>query len=452
MTATETVPDIDVWAWTNEASPQLGTLLDVKKAVLIHPPLRVALEGELGAGSPDARVEGLARWMLAQYHLAWEPLQKATKQDDTVAFALAECCLKTQVADKDGVPMRRPDLAADRLKGHPALNSDPRVYALYVDALLFDHNLDGARDAMERAPAGVRSGATGAYVDGRLAEADGDYRTAKTCYLKALENDPGHRGALLRLAYQHDLGGDDEEAVEYYKRLTALRPLDVHAALNYGVLLEDQGEYQEAVQIYRRVLRAIPNHARARGYLRDAQASLNMIFDEDVERRHDRRNQLLRIPISDFELSVRARNCLSKMGVETLGDLVIKTEVELLAYKNFGETSLSEIKILLDSRGLRLGMDLNEDPIPDAPPAQQKPLPPIEVPPGVDPALLNRVLADLDLSVRCRKALAQLKSVTVGDIMRHTENELLSLKNFGATSLYELKARLAEFGVGLRTT
>ena len=42
--------------------------------------------------------------------------------------------------------------------------------------------------------------------------------------------------------------------------------------------------------------------------------------------------------------------------------------------------------------------------------------------------------------------------MTVGDIMRHTENELLSLKNFGATSLYELKARLAEFGVGLRTT
>ena len=70
----------------------------------------------------------------------------------------------------------------------------------------------------------------------------------------------------------------------------------------------------------------------------------------------------------------------------------------------------------------------------------------------MDPATLNRVLADLDLSVRCRKALAQLKSVTVGDIMRHTENELLSLKNFGSTSLNELKARLTEFGVGLRTT
>ena len=452
MTATETVPDIDVWAWTRERSPDLGMLLDVKKAVLIHPQLRIALESELGAGSADARVEGLARWMLAQYHRAWEPLQQTQDQDESVSFALAECCLKGQVAENGGVPMRRPDLAADRLKTHSALNRDPRVYALYVDALLFDHDLEGAQSALESAPDDVKSGATGSYVEGRVAESDGDYRTAKTCYLKTLETDPGHRGALLRLAYQHDLGGDDEESMEYYKRLAALRPLDVHAALNYGVLLEDHGEYEEAVKIYRRVLRALPNHGRARGYLKDAQASLNMIFDEDVERRHDRRNQLLRIPISDFELSVRARNCLSKMGVETLSDLVIKTESELLAYKNFGETSLSEIKILLDSRGLRLGMDLNEDPIPDAPPAQQKPLPPIEVPPGVDPATLNRVLADLDLSVRCRKALAQLKAVTVGDIMRHTENELLSLKNFGSTSLNELKARLTEFGVGLRTT
>ena len=69
-----------------------------------------------------------------------------------------------------------------------------------------------------------------------------------------------------------------------------------------------------------------------------------MYYDEDQERREDKRNKILRTPINDFELSVRSRNCLAKMGVHTLGDLVKKTEPELLSYKNFGETSLQEIK------------------------------------------------------------------------------------------------------------
>ena len=454
MTATETVPDIDVWAWTTEKSPDLTALLDLKKSILIHPPLRGQFEKRLGEveEDKDTRIAGLGRWMIAQYHRAYPLLENADDKDPVVAYARAECCIKGRVAVGEATSMRRPDVAAQMLEKHGSLKKDTRIFALWLDALLFDHDMEGARKALDSAPAEIKDGAVGAYAEGRLAEHDGQYREAKSCYLRAIERDPGHRGALLRLAYQLDLGGDDEEAMEYYKRLVGLRPLDVHAALNYGVLLEDHSRFEEAIDLYKKVLRAFPNHGRARGYLRDAEGSLNMIFDEDIERRHDKRNQLLRIPISDFELSVRARNCLSKMNIETLGDLVIKTESELLAYKNFGETSLSEIKVLLESKGLRLGMNLNEDPIPDAPPQQQKVLPPVEVPPGVDPAVLNKVLADLDLSVRCRKALAQLKAVTVGDIMRHTETELLALKNFGQTSLNELTARLSEFGVGLRTS
>jgi DNA-directed RNA polymerase subunit alpha len=258
---------------------------------------------------------------------------------------------------------------------------------------------------------------------------------------------------LLALAFQHDLGGDEEEALEYYRRLQSLRPLDLHATLNQGVLLEDLGRYEEAVRCYKLVLTAFPNHNRARTYYKDARASLDMSFDEDIERRHDKRNQMMRVPISDFELSVRARNCLSRMNIETLGDLVVRTESELLAYKNFGETSLSEIKVLLESRGLRLGMDLNEEPIPvfaaeeEGEAAERAP---IELPEGVDRSILNTVLADLDLSVRCRKALALVRATTVADLLQHSEAELLALKNFGQTSMSELKARLSEFGVNLR--
>ena len=53
---------------------------------------------------------------------------------------------------------------------------------------------------------------------------------------------------------------------------------------------------------------------------------MEMYYDEDLERKEDRLNQILRIPITDFELSVRARNCLNKMDILTLGDLVKKTE------------------------------------------------------------------------------------------------------------------------------
>ena len=60
-----------------------------------------------------------------------------------------------------------------------------------------------------------------------------------------------------------------------------------------------------------RVLEADPNHVRAKVGLRDVVASQTMYFDEDHERREDRRAQVLRTPISEFELSVRSRNCLS---------------------------------------------------------------------------------------------------------------------------------------------
>ena len=85
-----------------------------------------------------------------------------------------------------------------------------------------------------------------------------------------------------------------------------------------------------------------------------------MYYDEDQARRIAKRNAVLDIPVTDFELSVRARNCLKKMNIRTLGDLVRITEAELLAYKNFGETSLKEIKDMLTAKGLRLGQALEE--------------------------------------------------------------------------------------------
>src|SRR4029434_8885317 len=90
------------------------------------------------------------------------------------------------------------------------------------------------------------------------------------------------------------------------------------------------------------------------------ESARSMYYDDD-ERGKDKRNQVLDIPITDFELSVRSRHCLKKMNIKSRGDLLRTTEQELLSYKNFGVTSLNEIKAPLASKGLRLGQAA-EDP------------------------------------------------------------------------------------------
>jgi len=67
----------------------------------------------------------------------------------------------------------------------------------------------------------------------------------------------------------------------------------------------------------------------------------------------------LRLPISELELSVRSSNCLREAGIKIIADLVKKTEDEMLAFKNFGKKSLTEIKELLMGMGLTLGMQID---------------------------------------------------------------------------------------------
>jgi DNA-directed RNA polymerase subunit alpha len=185
-----------------------------------------------------------------------------------------------------------------------------------------------------------------------------------------------------------------------------------------------------------------------------------MFYDDDDNRRGDRRNQVLEIPITDFELSVRSRNCLKKMNIRSLGDLLRTSEQELLSYKNFGETSLNEIKALLAQKGLRLGQAAEGDkpavpaitglaaPVPAA--AGGLPRRPIAVTGNAPTELLAKTVGDLELSVRSRKALQRLNINTIGELASRTEDELLGCKNFGHTSLNEIKQQLTSFGLGLR--
>jgi len=83
--------------------------------------------------------------------------------------------------------------------------------------------------------------------------------------------------------------------------------------------------------------------------------------EEEEEEEEDKEFvDLVHKPITELELSVRSANCLEAASIKTIGDLVQKTEQEMLKYKNFGKKSLVEIQSILTGMNLHLGMDLQE--------------------------------------------------------------------------------------------
>jgi DNA-directed RNA polymerase subunit alpha len=86
-----------------------------------------------------------------------------------------------------------------------------------------------------------------------------------------------------------------------------------------------------------------------------------MSYSEDEEEKEGINENLLR-SVDELELSVRSANCLKHANIKLIGDLVQKTEAEILATKNFGRKSLNEIKEILSEMGLNLGMKLDRWP------------------------------------------------------------------------------------------
>mgnify|MGYP002260488480 CR=1 FL=1 len=84
----------------------------------------------------------------------------------------------------------------------------------------------------------------------------------------------------------------------------------------------------------------------------------------DMEREDLRKK--LGMSVNEIELSVRAANCLNNANITTVGQLAMKTEQEMLKYRNFGKKSLNEIKEILTEMGLSLGMKVDALPSGDA--------------------------------------------------------------------------------------
>jgi DNA-directed RNA polymerase subunit alpha len=101
------------------------------------------------------------------------------------------------------------------------------------------------------------------------------------------------------------------------------------------------------------------------------QLSIFITFEEEEEAEMvtpagqeeiEKLNENLFRSVDELELSVRSANCLKHANIKLIGDLVQKTEAEILATKNFGRKSLNEIKEILSEMGLSLGMKLESWP------------------------------------------------------------------------------------------
>jgi DNA-directed RNA polymerase subunit alpha len=260
---------------------------------------------------------------------------------------------------------------------------------------------------------------------------------------RSVDMDPHHTGALFRLANLNNQLGNDEDAIKLYERSLSKPPFFFGALINLGLIYEDLEMYAPAAFCFRRALEFDPTNDRARLYLKDVEAAGDMFFDEETVRRSRELEAVLQVPISDFELSARSRNCLDRAGIHTLGDLTRITEAELLSNKNFGETSLREVADIMASKGLAVGQLLQS-----SAPTTQTYLRE-DLAPDVR-AKMEAPVSDLNLTVRARKCLSRLQITTIGELVAKSADELLAVRNFGVTSLNEIRAKLSDMSMALR--
>ena len=132
-----------------------------------------------------------------------------------------------------------------------------------------------------------------------------------------------------------------------------------NAAQSWACLYEDRGRTDRTIEVcYQRMSRRLPQiDPAARLYSSRMPTHLGTCTTtKKLAERQDRLAQILSVPVTDFELSVRSRNCLQKMGVMTLGDLdTAFPSRNCYRVRTFGETSLVEIREMLHSKGLGTG-------------------------------------------------------------------------------------------------
>ena len=397
------------------------------------------LQRELDSGSASGEVyarAGVCWYFLGKHHAA----NKAFSQAPNGAFASYYHALTLSALGR--YEESAIQFAEAEKSGYDAIDCTLRR----AGEIRLQGDVDGA-EAILREIAKKGTGAAGraeySYQMGCILSDRGDTYGAIEYFERAADMDSRHSRALFRLAVENASRGNDDEAIRLYEQALSKPPYYLGALLNLGLLYDDRENYNSAAFCFKRVLDFDPSHERANLYLLDVEATSDMYYDEEFLREEAKLSQLLSRPITDFELSVRSRNCLQGMDIHSLGDLTEISEQDLLAGKNFGETSLHEIRDMLTSHNLRIGQNLSKGQAAEFQLMSQSLSP-------QEQQVLNQPISELNLSVRSRKCMSRLGITTFGELLQKTPDELLGSRNFGVTSLNEIRQKLGEVDLKLR--
>lgn len=168
--------------------------------------------------------------------------------------------------------------------------------------------------------------------------------------------------------------------------------------------------------------------------------------DRDVRGKSDPAGPMS-MHVNELDLSVRAHNCLRRVQITRVSELVRTTPAELLAIRSMGRKTVREVDRALDAFGLRLGM-----PADDSEPTyvteenvvrrfHDKNI-------GVHD-ILSMQVDELPFTVRASNCLQREKILCVADLVRKTSAELLAIQNMGVTSVHDIQRTLSIFGLRL---
>jgi DNA-directed RNA polymerase subunit alpha len=436
----------DTFILLEKENVSLEEIMDMRKAMLLSMKVRGQMEKtyaradeakkELSSQSKAMARKGIISWMLDKTEEAIKYLEEGSSTNET-GYILGQCYLETGQNEK----------ARKLLTGVWKEYADvPEVVGAYIDSLLRTGQIEETLQTLNKVKSKFAKSPMIPYYQGLCFEYQGEYDKAEEQYDSALDIDSEYAPALFRLAYRMDLTGKDEEALELYERLLHIKPTHINALINLGLLYEDKGENQMALECYNAVLNVYPNHQRALMYKEDARSSLVMYYDDNLKRKEQELKRLMNQPLSEFQLPTRARNGLDELNIRSIGELIKHTEEELLSHENFGSKSLADIKDLLARRGLTLSTENR----PVTLESLLKSYISAETPKQTDVA--NKPIFEIDWSARVKGSLTRLKVYTFGDLANKSEKDFMDLPNFGQTSLDEIRRRLGQFGLSLKSS
>ncbi|PCJ57791.1 MAG: hypothetical protein COA79_15010 [Planctomycetota bacterium] len=388
--------------------------------------------------SDDLKNENKAyvSWMVGQYQSVVEDLE-GNDVSSLASTVLSHCYLTSSKYEKSVEYMK------DVYDG-----SDPMQALLYVDALLGVENVEKANEIYTKAKETFGENVHVLYCEARILEFNHEHEAAITIFERLVENFSRFYLASFRLANLYDLYNENEKAISLYLSCIPYGYVPTKTLVNLGLLFEDDDHYSKAIICFQKALESEPTNSVIRLHLSNSLGSQNMIFDEKKDQEKKDTEKILSVPVSDFELSVRSRNCLSKMNILTLGDLVNRTEEDLLSYKNFGETSLKEIKEMLLQRQLSLksskedGRDVFAPMLPSQDPAALA---------SPATAIIGGISIDsIQISLRSKKCLERLGIRDLEEITRFSKEDLMAIRNFGQTSLDEIAILLEQHNLSLK--